>query len=118
MMPGMQKMRVPKKKKLGKISKTYRQKYPEESDELERRFNSEMTHEFNERFDDFLRDCLLQEDPVATRKASQICLDHFCAELPELIGGSADLTGSNNTFSKHNTELTPDNPKDHIFTMA
>ena len=59
---------------------------------------------------------MLQEDPVATRKASQICLDYFCADLPELIGGSADLTGSNNTFSKHNTELTPDNPEgSHIY---
>jgi transketolase len=89
---------------------TYKERYPKESDELERRFNSELPHDFNERFDDFLRDCLSQEDPIATRKASQICLDHFCSDLPELIGGSADLTGSNNTFSKHNTELTLDNP--------
>ena len=56
------------------LLKIYRQKYPEESDELERRFNSEIPYEFNERFNDFLKDCLLQEDPVATRKASQICL--------------------------------------------
>ena len=36
--------------------------------------------------------------------------------MPELIGGSADLTGSNNTFSKHNTELTPDHPGgSHIY---
>ena len=98
------------------LLKTYKQKYPKEFDELERRFNSELPHEFNERFDDFLRDCLSQEDPIATRKASQICLDHFCADLPELIGGSADLTGSNNTFSKHNTELTPNNPSgSHIY---
>ena len=98
------------------LLKTYKQKYPKEFDELERRFNSELPHEFNERFDDFLSDCLLQEDPIATRKASQICLDHFCADLPELIGGSADLTGSNNTFSKHNTELTPNNPSgSHIY---
>ena len=98
------------------LLKTYKERYPKESDELERRFNSEMPHEFNERFDRFLKDCLLQEDPIATRKASQICLDHFCADLPELIGGSADLTGSNNTFSKHNTELTIDNPGgSHIY---
>jgi len=98
------------------LRKTYQEKYPDESKELERRFNSEMPHEFNERFDGFLKDCLLQEDPIATRKASQICLDHFCGNLPELIGGSADLTGSNNTFSKHNTELTPDNPGgSHIY---
>ena len=96
------------------LLETYKQKYPEESNELERRFNSEMTHEFNERFVEFLSDCSLQEDPIATRKASQICLDHFCADLPELIGGSADLTGSNNTFSKHNTCLlyTSPSPRD------
>jgi transketolase len=98
------------------LLKTYKEKYPKEFDELERRFNSELPHEFNEKFDNFLRDCLSQEDPIATRKASQICLDHFCADLPELIGGSADLTGSNNTFSKHNTELTPNNPSgSHIY---
>ena len=106
-----------KKEKAWKdLFKTYQEKYPDESKELERRFNSEMPHEFNERFDVFLKDCLSQEDPIATRKASQICLDHFCDNLPELIGGSADLTGSNNTFSKHNTELTPDHPGgSHIY---
>ena len=35
---------------------------------------------------------------MATRKASQVALDAFGSDLPELIGGSADLTGSNNTF--------------------
>ena len=64
------------------LRKTYQENYPDESKELERRFNSEMPHEFNERFDGFLKDCLLQEDPIATRKASQICLDHFCGNFP------------------------------------
>ncbi|GIS35086.1 MAG: hypothetical protein Ct9H90mP6_03430 [Gammaproteobacteria bacterium] len=77
-----------------------------------------MPHEFNERFDDFLRDCLLQEDPVATRKASQICLDHFCADLPELIGGSADLTDQIILFLNTTLNLLLIILKDHIFTMA
>ncbi|MBL0718268.1 transketolase [Piscinibacter sp. Jin2] len=42
-------------------------------------------------------------ETVATRKASQIALEHFTARLPELLGGSADLTGSNLT----NTNSTP-----------
>ncbi|WP_235972213.1 transketolase [Aquariibacter albus] len=42
-------------------------------------------------------------ETVATRKASQIALEHFTARLPELLGGSADLTGSNLT----NTKSTP-----------
>ena len=98
------------------LLEAYEDKYPKEFNELQRRLNSKLPNEFNERFDIFLDDCLSQDDPIATRKASQICLDYFCAELPELLGGSADLTGSNNTFSKHNTELTPDNPGgSHIY---
>ena len=42
-------------------------------------------------------------ETVASRKASQIALEHFTAKLPELLGGSADLTGSNLT----NTKSTP-----------
>ena len=53
---------------------------------------------------------------MATRKASELCLNFFCDELPELVGGSADLTGSNNTFSSVSSEMLPDNPKgNHIF---
>ena len=44
-----------------------------------------------------------QAETVASRKASQIALEAFTAALPELLGGSADLTGSNLT----NTKSTP-----------
>ena len=98
------------------LLQAYKEKYPSEFNEFQRRFSSMLPDRFDEKFNSFLNDCLLQTDPVATRKASQICLDHFCSHMPELIGGSADLTGSNNTFSKHNTELTPDNPSgSHIY---
>ena len=52
---------------------------------------------------------------MATRKSSQVCLDFFVKELPELIGGSADLTPSNNTFSKSSTTFSNENPSgNHI----
>jgi len=45
----------------------------------------------------------------ATRAWSQLTLEHLVPALPELIGGSADLTGSNLTKTKHNVSITPDN---------
>ena len=52
---------------------------------------------------------------MATRKASKVCLDFFVKEMPELIGGSADLTPSNNTFSASSSTFSNDNPSgNHI----
>ncbi|HVZ06027.1 transketolase [Hyphomicrobium sp.] len=45
----------------------------------------------------------------ATRVWSQLAIEHLVPALPELIGGSADLTGSNGTRTKHHTSITPDN---------
>ena len=42
----------------------------------------------------------------ATRKSSQVALNNLAKNLPELIGGSADLTGSNNTFHTNSHPLT------------
>src|SRR5204863_4305079 len=47
--------------------------------------------------------------PVATRKASEMALEAINAAIPATIGGSADLTGSNNTKTKYQTPLTSDN---------
>ena len=55
--------------------------------------------------------CVEESSKLATRKASQNCLEFFCAQLPEMIGGSADLTGSNNTLSSSNTELLPESQR-------
>jgi transketolase len=45
----------------------------------------------------------------ATRVWSQLTLERLISALPELIGGSADLTGSNGTRTKHHASITPDN---------
>jgi len=53
-------------------------------------------------------DWLEKEQKVATRKASELVLDVLTPILPEMIGGSADLTGSNNTKTKATTPFTPE----------
>ena len=78
--------------------------------ELLRRISGKVTDNFDERYIEFLRSCIEENSAMATRKASQLCLDFFVKELPELVGGSADLTPSNNTFSKSSATFSNSNP--------
>ena len=95
--------------------KNYKDKYPNDSLELERRIKREMPAKFEQNFLDFLNDCNTNNSPMATRKASKACLDFFVKEMPELVGGSADLTPSNNTFSASSTTFSSENPSgNHI----
>jgi transketolase len=57
----------------------------------------------------YLDKLLADLKPVATRKASEMALEAINAAIPATIGGSADLTGSNNTKTKNIEPLTPDN---------
>ncbi|MBA3677770.1 MAG: transketolase [Sphingosinicella sp.] len=57
---------------------------------------------------DYLDGLAANPQKVATRKASEMALEAINADLPETIGGSADLTGSNNTKTKSQTPLTAD----------
>jgi transketolase len=95
----------------------YSKKHPVLFDELERIIKNDLPRDFEENYEDFLRGLVAADQKeMATRKASEVCLDFFCNQLPELIGGSADLTGSNNTFSSASSEMLPDNPQgNHIF---
>ena len=93
----------------------YKASNPEKYEELNRRINSKMPEGFDKKFIDFLNQCDLENTSMATRKASQVCLDFFVKELPELIGGSADLTPSNNTFTKSSSTFSNENPSgNHI----
>ena len=95
--------------------KNYKDKYPNDSLELERRIKGEKPAKFEQNFLDFLNDCNTNNSPMATRKASKACLDFFVKEMPELVGGSADLTPSNNTFSASSTTFSSENPSgNHI----
>ena len=97
------------------IVKNYQEKYPDESIELHRRIKGQMPENFEENFKAFLDDCNLNNLSMATRKASKACLDFFVKEMPELIGGSADLTPSNNTYSASSSTFSNKNPSgNHI----
>src|SRR5688500_5734700 len=81
----------------------YRAAHPELSAELLRRCGGELPTAFDALAQQALEDAHAKAETVATRKASQLALEVFTKALPELLGGSADLTGSNLT----NTSSTP-----------
>ncbi|HOK11754.1 MAG TPA: transketolase, partial [Ottowia sp.] len=82
----------------------YQAAYPELAGELMRRLRGELPRQFAQVAVDAAVDAHTKAETVASRKASQIALEAFTARLPELLGGSADLTGSNLT----KTAATPD----------
>jgi transketolase len=97
------------------LMEAYKSKNPEKYDELTRRISNDMPINFDESYKKFLNQCNEEDTSMATRKASQLCLDYFVKELPELVGGSADLTPSNNTFSKASSTFSNENPSgNHI----
>ena len=97
------------------LIKTYDEKYPDKSAELKRRIKGDLPDDFENSFKIFLSECDKNNMPMATRKCSKACLDFFVKELPELIGGSADLTPSNNTFSSSSSTFSNENPSgNHI----
>jgi transketolase len=75
----------------------YRLKHPELYGELMRRIEGKLPNDWNEINEDLIRQCIEKPANLATRKASQKVLEVLSAHLPEMLGGSADLTESNNT---------------------
>ncbi|MNY91023.1 Transketolase 1 [compost metagenome] len=87
----------------------YAAKYPTEAAELKRRLSGELPAEFLAQADAFIADTNAKAETIATRKASQNTLQAFGPLLPELLGGSADLAGSNLTLWK-GCQGVQDNP--------
>ncbi|MEY3996814.1 MAG: Transketolase 1 [Pseudomonadota bacterium] len=81
----------------------YSRQYPELANELQRRMQGHLPEHFAVIVDTAMQAAVTKAETVASRKSSQIALEVFTAALPELLGGSADLTGSNLT----NTSSTP-----------
>lgn len=75
----------------------YRQAYPDLASELTRRLSGQLPSDFDDVMQKAIAEAALAQETVATRKASQKALNAFAQHLPELLGGSADLTGSNLT---------------------
>lgn len=75
----------------------YKNKYPELASELQRRMQGDLSKEFSSTLNAYLKTCQSKAETVATRKASQNAIEALAPALPEFMGGSADLTGSNLT---------------------
>jgi transketolase len=80
------------------VLEKYRAEHPELAGEFERRMKGELPSEFMRSVDDFIAQCVANESDVASRKASQQAIAALAPTLPELLGGSADLAGSNLTL--------------------
>lgn len=76
---------------------TYKNKYPELASELQRRMQGDLSKDFVATLNVYLKTCESKAESVATRKASQNAIEALAPAVPEFMGGSADLTGSNLT---------------------
>jgi len=83
----------------------YRAAYPAEAEEFLRRTAEELPANFAEEADRFIASVNEKAQSLATRVASKESLNGFAALLPEFLGGSADLTPSNDTFNKASVRI-------------
>lgn len=93
------------------IFTAYSKAHPELAKELTRRRKNHLPEGWVAHAESLIQEFQTKKETMATRKASYFCLNHYAKLLPELVGGSADLTGSNLTnwegvtiFSKNHPE--------------
>jgi transketolase len=85
----------------------YQQDFPAEAAEFTRRMKGELPANFKAGADAILAKFESADTAIATRKSSQAAIEALAPLLPEFLGGSADLTGSNNTNWKACRDVTP-----------
>jgi transketolase len=88
----------------------YKAKFPELAAELERRLTGTLPSGFADKVSAYIRQAQDDTKPLATRQTSNAALNAVGPLLPELLGGSADLTPSNGTLRKDSVILTPEAP--------
>jgi len=86
----------------------YKAAFPQQAAEFVRRMKGELPRNFAQTVVDATIGAHAKAETVASRKASQLALEAFTAALPEMLGGSADLTGSNLTNTKSTAPLRVD----------
>ena len=79
------------------LCQDYKTHYRNDYHEFLRRINGDLPDCWEEISQNFIIECCNNTKSLATRKSSQLCIEAFASYLPELLGGSADLTSSNNT---------------------
>ncbi|QIR15533.1 transketolase [Shewanella aestuarii] len=94
----------------------YQAAFPELAAEYERRvLKGELPAEFEAKAQAFIQECQDKGESIASRKASQNAIGVFGAMLPELLGGSADLAGSNLTLWSGSKGIQDDPAGNYIF---
>lgn len=93
----------------------YKKAYPELAEELLRRLSGELPADFNQKAQEYIQQCQEQGEDVASRKASFNAINTFQPLLPELMGGSADLAGSNLTLFKGAKGIEKDADGNYIY---
>jgi transketolase len=88
---------------------SYKSQFPELAAEYLRRQAGDLPKGWNESAAKYIADVAKESKPLATRQSSQASLNAYGPGLPELLGGSADLTGSNNTNRKDSVSITGTN---------
>ena len=94
--------------------KAYTAAFPEQAAELLRRMKGELPANFQQTLDAYIATCVEKQETIATRKASQNAIQALAPALPEFLGGSADLTGSNLTNWKECVAVRADQWGNHI----
>lgn len=95
-------------KQWNELFASYKNAYPAEAAEFERRLTGKVPADWESKFDAFIAQWQKEGVKVASRKASQMVLDQLGPDLPELLGGSADLAPSNLTMWKGSKAISGD----------
>ena len=88
----------------------YAKQWPELAVEFTRRMKGDLPAGWVENMQKYVHDLQSHPAALATRQVSQKCLNHFADMLPELMGGSADLSPSNLTRHQKSVDFTGENP--------
>jgi transketolase len=98
-----------------RVFNAYEKAHPELAREFQRRISGNLASNFSSLIDSLVKDTNQKAETIATRKASQNALEVLVPAMPELIGGSADLTGSNLTMVKASKAMGKDGDANYIF---
>jgi transketolase len=98
-----------------RVHNVYEKEHPELAKEFQRRTKGELPANFQQKVQEMLADVNSKAETIATRKASQNALEVLVPALPELLGGSADLTGSNLTMVKASKAIGKEGGGNYLF---
>ena len=93
----------------------YSEKYPAEAAEFTRRMAGDLPDGWSEHVEGLIGRVNAKEETIASRKASQNAIEGLAPALPELVGGSADLAGSNLTLWSGSKGITQKNGGNYIY---